>query len=482
VAEMDSTQQHPGMPTAEAHASTIPSHKPLWTHLYFQVLAAIALGILLGYLNPSLATQMKPFGDAFVKLIKMMIAPIIFTTVVVGIAKMGDMKEVGRVGLKALLYFEAVTSLALLIGLVIVNVLKPGAGINADPSTLDTRAIATYTRGAEQLHGLDFFMNIIPSTVVDAFAKGEILQVLLFAVLFGLALSHYGDKGRPLVELLDQANHALFGVIRLIMYVAPLGAFGAMAFTIGQYGIGTLFSLGKLMAGVYLTSVLFVAVVLGLIAFFTGFNLWHFIKYIKEEIFIVLGTSSSEAALPRMMTKLENLGCARPVVGLTIPTGYSFNLDGTSIYLTMAAIFIAQATNVDLSLGQQLGILGILLLTSKGAAAVTGGGFITLAATLASIGTVPVAGLALLLGVDRFMSECRAITNLIGNGVATVVVARWENALDAARLRSVLTQETDVEADEPEDVWDATEVPAGRTVVAASMQPAGEGQEAVLPR
>src|SRR4051794_21056302 len=347
--------------------TSAPARQPLYAHLYFQVLVAIAVGVLLGVLLPAHATAMKPLGDGFIKLIKMMIAPIIFTTVVVGIAKMGDMKEVGRVGLKALVYFEAVTGLALIIGLVVVNVFQPGAGINADPNTLDTRAIATYARGAEQLHGVDFFLNIIPTTVVDAFAKGEILQVLLFSVLFGLALSHYGDKGRPLVELLDQANHALFGVIRLIMYLAPVGAFGAMAFTIGQFGIGTLLSLGKLMASVYLTSILFVAVVLGLIAHFTGFNLWQFIKYIKEEIFIVLGTSSSEAALPRMMTKLENLGCARPVVGLTIPTGYSFNLDGTSIYLTMAAIFIAQATNVDLNLGQQLGILGILLLTSKGA-------------------------------------------------------------------------------------------------------------------
>ncbi|HLH24402.1 MAG TPA: dicarboxylate/amino acid:cation symporter [Chloroflexota bacterium] len=475
---MDSTRTQPSADGAQVHTSTTHGPKPLWTHLYFQVLVAIAIGVLLGYFRPSVATEMKPLGDAFVKLIRMMIAPIIFTTVVVGIAKMGDMKEVGRVGLKALVYFEAVTCLALLIGLVIVNVLRPGAGINADPNALNTSAIASYTRGAEELHGVDFVMNIIPTTVVDAFAKGEILQVLLFSVLFGLALSHYGAKGRPLVELLDQANHALFGVIRLIMYVAPLGAFGAMAFTIGQYGIGTLFALGKLMAGVYLTSILFVAVVLGLIAFCTGFNLWHFLKYIKEEILIVLGTSSSEAALPRMMTRLENLGCARPVVGLVIPTGYSFNLDGTSIYLTMAAIFIAQATNVDLSIGQQLGILGILLLTSKGAAAVTGGGFITLAATLASIGTVPVAGLALLLGVDRFMSECRAITNLIGNGVATVVVARWENALDVARMRAVLTRETDVAAEAPEELLDAQEVPAGLAVVAAPVQTASGAREA----
>ncbi len=431
-----------------------PPRKRFYRHLYFQVLAAIILGVVLGHFAPSLGTSMKPLGDAFVKLIKMMIAPIVFTTVVVGIAKMGDMKEVGRVGLKALIYFEAVTSLALIIGLVVVNILRPGGGINADPATLDTRAIASYTSSAQQLHGVDFFMNIIPSTVVDAFAKGEILQVLLFSILFGLALAHYGEKGRPLVELIDQANHALFGIIRLIMYFAPLGAFGAMAFTIGQYGIGTLFSLGKLMAGVYVTCFLFVFVILGIIAWLNGFSLWRFLNYIKEEIVLVLGTSSSEAALPRMMTKLENLGCARPVVGLTIPTGYSFNLDGTSIYLTMAALFIAQATNVDLSLPQQLTVLALLLLTSKGAAAVTGGGFITLAATLASISTVPVAGLALLLGVDRFMSEARAITNLIGNGVATVVVARWENALDVERMRSVLSAETDAEAEAPEDVSD----------------------------
>src|SRR5919199_1307925 len=415
--------------------------KPLYAHLYAQVLFAIVVGATLGFLVPGLAAQMKPLGDGFVKLIRMMIAPIIFATVVAGIAKMGDMKEVGRVGIKALVYFEGVTTLALIIGLVVVNVFQPGAGINANPQAIDTRSIQTYTQGAQELHGVDFFLNIIPTTVVDAFAKGEILQVLLFSVLFGAALSRFGERGRPVIDFIDSVGHALFGVVGIIMRVAPLGAFGAMAYTIGTYGIGTLASLGKLMAGVYLTSFLFVAVILGTIALITGFNLWRFLVYIKEEIFLVLGTSSSEAALPGLLHKLEVAGAARPVVGLVVPTGYSFNLDGTSIYLTMAAIFIAQAFNIQLGLGEQLGILAVLLLTSKGAAAVTGGGFITLAATLASTGSVPVEGLALLLGVDRFMSECRAITNLIGNGVATLVVARWEKELDQSRLDSVLSHD-----------------------------------------
>ena len=422
--------------------------KPFYAHLYVQVLAAILVGIALGVVYPSLAKEMKPLGDAFVKLIKMMIAPIVFTTVVVGIAKMGDMKDVGRVGLKTLLYFEGVTTLALIIGLAVANLLRPGAGINADPAALDSKAVASYTSGAQQLHGVDFLLNIIPTSVVDAFAKGDILQVLLFAVLFGLALARFGDSGKPVVDFLDRVGHALFGVIGLVMRIAPVGAFGAMAFTIGAYGAGSLVSLGKLMAGVYATSFLFVFVVLGVIAYLTGFNLWRFLAYIKEEIFLVLGTSSSESALPGLMKKLEHAGAARTVVGLTVPTGYSFNLDGTSIYLTMAVVFIAQAFNVDLPLGQQVGILAVLLLTSKGAAAVTGGGFITLAATLAATGTLPVEGLALLVGVDRFMSECRAITNLIGNGVATLVVARWEGALDRGRLTAALSNESDLVVDE----------------------------------
>jgi aerobic C4-dicarboxylate transport protein len=429
--------------------------RPIYKHLYFQVLIAIAIGVTLGHFFPTFSAGMKPLGDAFIKLIKMMIAPIIFTTVVVGIAKIGDMKEVGRVGLKSLIYFEVVSTLALVIGLVVVNIVKPGVGVNADVTTLDTKAVESYASGAKSLSTVDLLLRMIPDSVVGAFASGEILQVLLFSILLGLALSRFGEKGRPLVDLLDQFSHALFNVIGIIMHFAPIGAFGAMAFTIGKYGIGSLVSLGKLMACVYITCLLFVFLVLGTIARLTGFSLWQFLRYIKEEILIVIGTSSSEAALPRMISKLENVGCEKPVVGLVIPTGYSFNLDGTSIYLTMAAVFIAQATNVPLSLKQQLVILGVLLLTSKGAAAVTGGGFITLAATLSTIGTVPVAGLALLLGIDRFMSEARAITNLIGNGVATMVIAKWEGALDEKRMRSVLNNETDALAEEPEAVADA---------------------------
>ena len=429
--------------------------KPLYSHLYFQVLVAIAIGVALGFFYPATAETMKPLGDGFIKLIKMMIAPIIFTTVVVGIAKIGDMKEVGRVGLKALIYFELVSSLALTIGLVVVNVVRPGDGVNADVSTLDTKAIESYATSAKSLSTVDMLLHIIPESAVGAFAGGEILQVLLFSVLFGLALARLGENGRKLIDLIDQLSHVLFNVIGIIMRVAPLGAFGAMAFTIGKYGVGTLADLAKLMACVYLTCVLFVAVVLGTIARLVGFRLWPFLKYIKEEILIVLGTSSSEAALPRMIIKMENVGCAKPVVGLVIPTGYSFNLDGTSIYLTMAAMFIAQATNVPLNLWQQLSILGVLLLTSKGAAAVTGGGFITLAATLSSTGTVPVAGLALILGIDRFMSEARAITNLIGNGVATMVVARWEGRSTWSRARAVLAAGSEALAEEPEAVADA---------------------------
>jgi aerobic C4-dicarboxylate transport protein len=433
-------------------------HKPIYGHLYFQVLVAIALGVLLGHFFPGLAVKLKPLGDGFIKLIKMMIAPIIFSTVVVGIAKISDMKAVGRVGLKAIIYFEVVSTLALAIGLIVVNLVRPGDGINVDISTLDTQAIAGYASGAKSLAPADFLMHIIPDTVIGAFAGGEILQVLLFSVLFGLGLARLGEKGKTLVSIIDQLSHALFNVIGIIMKAAPIGALGAMGFTIGQYGIGSLVSLGKLMACVYLTCVLFVFLVLGTIARITGFSLWRFLRYIKEEILIVLGTSSSEAALPRMIVKLENVGCAKSVVGLVIPTGYSFNLDGTSIYLTMAAIFIAQATNVHLTLGQQLMILGVLLLTSKGAAAVTGGGFITLAATLSSVGTVPVAGLALLLGIDRFMSEARAITNLIGNGVATMVIAKWEGALDMKRAQFVLEADSDELAEEPEQLVDSDDV------------------------
>jgi aerobic C4-dicarboxylate transport protein len=409
-----------------------------YSTLYFRVICGIVLGVAIGFLFPGTGQALKPLGDSFIKLIKMMIAPIIFCTVVAGIAKMGHMRDVGRVGVKALIYFEAMSTIALIIGLVVVNVLRPGAGINADPATLDTRAIAGYATAAHIHSTEEFFVNIIPSTVVDAFAKGEILQVLLFAILFGIALNWVGPRGEAILKFIDETGHVLFRIIEMIMQLAPIGAGGAMAYTIGKYGLATLLSLGKLMAGVYMTCFLFVFVVLGLVAKLAGFSLWRFLVYIREEIFIVLGTSSSESVLPRMMEKMERLGCDRSVVGLVIPTGYSFNLDGTSIYLTMAAIFIAQATNVPLTLGDQLAILVVLLLTSKGAAAVTGGGFITLAATLSSVGKVPVAGLTLLLGVDRFMSEARAITNLIGNGVATVIVAKWERSFDAAKAARVL--------------------------------------------
>jgi aerobic C4-dicarboxylate transport protein len=428
--------------------------RPLYKRLYFQVLVGIAIGVFLGHFYPEVATSLKPLGDAFIKLIRMMVAPIIFCTIVVGIAKMGDMREVGRVGFKALVYFEIVSTIALIIGLIIANLYKPGQGVNADPSTLDTEAVSTFATSAQNLSTVDFLLNIIPNTVVDAFAQGEILQVLLFAVLFGVALSQFGEKGKPLIKIIDLCSHTLFGVIGIIMKIAPLGAFGAMAFSIGKYGFGTLLPLGKLMVGVCLTCILFISLVLAPILRLIGLNLWKFLVYIKEEIFIVLGTSSSETALPRMITKLENLGCAKPIVGLVIPTGYSFNLDGTSIYLTMAALFIAQATNIDLSLSQQLSLLGILMLTSKGAAAVPGGGFVTLASTLASTDTVPVAGLALLVGVDIFMSEIRSVTNLIGNGVATIVVSKWENALDFTKAKRVLSQETELEADAPEEVSD----------------------------
>src|SRR5438067_2659979 len=437
---------------ASTGTTAAAARKPLWSHLYAQVLTAILIGVLLGHFYPQLAEQMKPLGDGFVKLIKMMIAPIIFCTVVHGIASMEDMKKVGRVGLKALIYFEVTTSLALILGLVVVNVLQPGAGMNVDPRSIDTKSIQVYTTKAGQQSTVEFLMHIIPNTVIGAFAEGEILQVLFFAILFAFGLHLMGDRGKPVIALINAVSHGLFNVVGIIMRAAPIGAFGAMAFTIGKYGVVTLLALGKLMAAFYLTCLLFVFVVLGGIAWLTGFSIWRFIKYIKEERLIVLGTSSSESVLPRMMNKLVNLGCKESVVGLVIPAGYSFNLDGTCIYLTMAAIFLAQATNTELTLWQQLGIIGILLLTSKGAAGVTGSGFIVLAATLASVGTIPVASIALILGVDRFMSEARALTNLIGNGVATVVVAKWEGALDEARMRQQLEYETEAAADAPEKV------------------------------
>ena len=406
--------------------------------LYIQVLIGIAAGVLLGFVAPERGAAMRPLGDGFIKLVKMLIAPIVFTTVVVGIAHMGEMKDVGRIGLRALVYFEVVSSLALVIGLIVVSVLQPGAGVGFNPATADASSIAAYTTASQHLSTVEFILNVIPDTIVGGFARGEVLQVLLFSVLFGLALLRLGPRVHRLVEIIEMTSAALFDVVAIIMRLAPVGAFGAMAFTIGRYGLGSLLALGKLMAGVYLTCAFFIFIVLGTIARITGFSLIRFLRYIAEEILIVLGTSSSESALPRIMAKLEHLGCSKPVVGLVVPTGYSFNLDGTSIYMTMAAIFVAQASGVHLSLAQELGILGVLLLTSKGAAAVTGSGFVTLAATLAAFPTIPVAGLALLLGVDRFMSEARAITNLIGNAVATMVVAKWDGALDLERARAIL--------------------------------------------
>jgi aerobic C4-dicarboxylate transport protein len=414
-----------------------PIRRPFYQGLYFQVIAGIVLGVVLGAVYPSAGEAMKPLGDGFIKLIRMMIGPVIFCTVVVGIANIGDLKKLGRVGIKALLYFEVVTTMALLIGLAVVKIVQPGAGINANPATLDLKAVQQYTSSGKELHAVDFLLNIIPDTIMNAFAKGEILQILFIAILFGIALASF-DQGRVIVHAFDSITHWLFRVIALIMKAAPLGAFGAMAFTIGRYGIKTLLPLGKLLLCVYLTSGLFVFIVLGLIARAHGFSVWKLLNYLREELLIVLGTSSSESVLPRLLIKLENLGCSKSVVGLVVPAGYSFNLDGTSIYLTIAALFVAQATNTHLTAKDQFTLLLVLMLTSKGAAAVTGGGFITLAATLSALGTVPVAGITLLLGVDRFMSEMRSLTNLAGNAVATIVVAKWEGEFDAQQAASVL--------------------------------------------
>jgi len=438
--------------------------KRIYQHLYLQVLTAISIGVCVGYFYPETGAAMKPLGDGFIKLIKMIIAPIIFCTVVTGIAGMEDMKKVGRVGAKALFYFEIVSSLALAIGLLVVSIIQPGVGMNADVSKLDTKALATYTTKAQSHNTVDFLMNIIPNSVVDAFAKGDILQVLFFAILFGFALSMLGQRGKMAFKVIDEVSHVLFGIVGVIMKAAPLGAFGAMAFTIGKFGLGSLSKLGMLMGSFYLACLLFVFIVLGTVAKLCGFSIFKFVKYIKEELLIVLGTSSSESVLPRMMAKLENLGCSKSVVGLVIPTGYSFNLDGTSIYLTMAAVFVAQATNTPLTLTQTLTILGVLLLTSKGAAGVTGSGFITLAATFTTIPTIPVAGLALILGVDRFMSEARALTNLVGNGVATMVVSRWERELDMTRMSRVLNNESETEAEEPEAIMEDLPAPVEEVV------------------
>ncbi|MBQ0955472.1 dicarboxylate/amino acid:cation symporter [Serratia symbiotica] len=410
----------------------------IFKSLYFQVITAITLGILLGHFYPDIGTQMKPLGDGFVKLIKMIIAPVIFCTVVSGIAGMESMKAVGRTGAIALIYFEVVSTVALIIGLVIVNLMQPGVGMNIDASTLDTKAVVIYAEQAKQQGIIAFLLDIIPGSMIGAFASGNILQVLLFAVLFGFVLHNLGEKGQLIFNVIDSFAQVIFGIINMIMRLAPLGAFGAMAFTIGKYGIGTLVQLGQLIACFYITCILFVVVVLGPIARANGFSIFKFVNYIKEELLIVLGTSSSESVLPRMLGKMEKLGCKKSVVGLVIPTGYSFNLDGTSIYLTMAAVFIAQATNTHMDIIHQIALLAVLLLSSKGAAGVTGSGFIVLAATISAVGHLPLAGLALILGIDRFMSEARALTNLVGNGVATVVVAKWCEQLDENQLKNTL--------------------------------------------
>ena len=429
------------MITPQSTLQVSPAAKPPFHKtLYFRVLVGIVAGVLVGFFSPAFAQSLKPLGDGFIKLIRMMIAPIIFLTVVVGIANIGDIRKLGRVAAKALIYFEVVSTLALGIGLGVATLFHPGRGMNIDPHSLDTKSISQYTAAGKELGGADYVLNIIPDTFVEAFAKGEILQVLLLAILVGLALVSL-DHDKSLTRLADSASHVAFKIIAFIMELAPLGAFGAMAFTIGRYGLGTLLSLGKLMLCVYVTSILFVVVVLGSITFFCGISLWKFLRYIREELLIVLGTSSSETVLPRMIVKMERLGCSKPVVGLVIPSGYSFNLDGTSIYLTIAALFIAQATNTHLTFGQEMFILLILMLNSKGAAAVTGGGFITLAATLSALGTIPVGGISLLLGVDRFMSQMRALTNLVGNGVATIVVAKWESEFNDVQAQRMLNGE-----------------------------------------
>lgn len=408
--------------------------------LYVQVLIGVSIGVLLGVLWPEVGADMKPLGDAFIKLIKMVFAPIIFATVVLGIAKMENMKELGRVGARALIYFEVLSSFALVLGLIVVNLVQPGQGMNIDPATLDSNAISTYTAAAVSGSGgfTDFLLHVIPGSVVDAFAKNEILQILLFSTLLGIALANLGERGKPVVDVLESFSHGMFYIVGMMMRIAPLAACGAMAFTVGKYGLGSIVSLGKLMATMYVTCFLFVVIVLGSIARMSGFSLWKFLKYLREELFTVLGTSSSESVVPQMMNKLEKVGVSKPVVGLVIPSGLTFNPDGQCIYYTMAAIFIAQATNTPLTLMDQLIVLGVLLLTSKGSAGVTGSGFITLAATLATMDNIPVAGMVLLLGVDRFMSEARAITNTIGNAVGTMAIAKWVGALDSTRMNQVL--------------------------------------------
>jgi aerobic C4-dicarboxylate transport protein len=419
----------PGEPTAKKRNT-----------LYLQVLVAIVIGIVVGHFWPETGVKLRPFGDGFIKLVKMLIAPIIFTTVVAGLAGMGDLKRAGRVGGRALIYFEVVTTFALIIGLIVSNLFQPGAGMHAVPTAADMKAVAAYTNAAKEMNTVDFLLHIIPNTFVSAFAEGELLQVLLLAILFGVALGRLGDHGRPIMNLINEVARVMFGIVSIVTKLAPIAALGAMAFTVGRYGLGSLMSLAKLMACVYLTCALFIFVVLGIVARIAGFRLLKILKLIREELLIVLGTSSSESALPMLMDKMEKVGCARPVVGIVVPAGYSFNLDGTCIYLTMAALFVAQATDTNLTLWHQLALLATLLITSKGASGVTGSGFIVLAATLSVAKDIPVAGMALILGIDRFMSEARSLTNFTGNAVATLVIAKWEGAFDESKAGDILVR------------------------------------------
>jgi aerobic C4-dicarboxylate transport protein len=431
-----------------AHPVEAPApqaRKPFYRHLYAQVLAAIVLGALLGHFWPAGGEALKPLGDGFIKLVKMIIAPVIFLTVVGGIAGMRELGSVGRVALKAFGYFLVFSTLALIVGLVVANVVQPGAGMNVDPATLDAKAVAGYAHDAQETSVTGFLMAIIPTTMVSALTEGSILQTLFVAILFGISLSLVGRPAEPVLELVERLGLVVFKLTGILMKAAPIGAFGAIAFTIGKYGVGSLINLGALVATFYLTSLLFVLLVLGAVARAHGFSILKLLGYLKAELLLVLGTSSSEAALPNLIAKLEAAGCDRGVVGLVVPTGYSFNLDGTNIYMTLAALFIAQATGVHLSLGDQLLLMAVAMLSSKGAAGVTGAGFVTLAATLSIVPSVPVAGMALILGVDRFMSECRSLTNFIGNAVAAIVVARWEGKLDRAALERALTQRPLVE-------------------------------------
>lgn len=418
----------------------VPPRRPLWQQLYVQVIAAILVGGLIGHLAPETGVALKPLGDAFIRLVKLVIAPVIFFTIVTGIAGMRNIGALGSVAAKAFGYFLFFSTLALVIGLAVANVVRPGEGMNVDPATLDAASVSQYATAASESSVTAFLIDIIPQTVAGAFAQGNLLQVLFFSVFFGLAIVAAGERARPLAGLLDAAGAAFFSLVTLFMRAAPIGALGAFAFTIGKYGVESIANLASLVATFYLTSAAFVLIVLGAVSRLAGFSILTLLRYLKAELILVLGTSSSEAALPSLMEKMEQAGCARPVVGVVVPTGYSFNLDGTNIYMTLAALFIAQATNIQLSLEQQLALLAVAMLSSKGAAGVTGAGFITLAATLSIVPTVPVAGIALILGIDRFMSECRAITNFIGNAVATVVVARWEGALDRQRFRQVLVE------------------------------------------